>query len=300
MKHFHIQWAQTFGLAVVVMIVLTGSALPASAATSIASCPFTITAPGNYVVTADLNCAGDAIDVQSSNVSVSLNGHIITGPGTVSDWGAVKFTGSIGVKVTGAGRLNHVIIEGPGLIRKFAEGVLFLNADYCQVNLVTASSNNAGIEGLTVTYLTLGSDVTGSNADYGVFLAGSINGAVTNNDASGNLMNGIYVGATTATPGSHIGPGLNSGSSISNTVINNTANGNDEGIVIEADGSRVIGNVTNGNRIGIRAGGMGNQIFSNKSSVANAVFDLSADETACIWSLWSDNIFFTRNQVCIH
>jgi hypothetical protein len=49
------------------------------AAISIASCKFIISAPGNYVVTADLTCNGDdGIDINASNVSVNLNGHLIT------------------------------------------------------------------------------------------------------------------------------------------------------------------------------------------------------------------------------
>jgi hypothetical protein len=63
-------------------VLLTGvlSALAgghAWAVTPIPLCPFTISTPGNYVVTADLTCNGDGIDIHASNVSVNLNGHII-------------------------------------------------------------------------------------------------------------------------------------------------------------------------------------------------------------------------------
>ena len=87
-----------------VLALLAGA--QAWAVTPIASCPFIITVPGNYVVTADLTCAGSGINITSSNVTLNLNGHIITGPG---------LTATIGIYLGSATptRLDHVSISGP-------------------------------------------------------------------------------------------------------------------------------------------------------------------------------------------
>ena len=68
-----------------VLAALAGT--QARAVTPIASCPFAITAPGNYVVTADLTCAANGISITSGDVTLNLNGHIITGPGLTATIG---------------------------------------------------------------------------------------------------------------------------------------------------------------------------------------------------------------------
>src|SRR5947209_6998192 len=57
---------------------------PHAWATNITSCPFTISTSGDYHVTQDLTCSSTskpAISVNANNVTLSLDGHTITGPG---------------------------------------------------------------------------------------------------------------------------------------------------------------------------------------------------------------------------
>jgi parallel beta-helix repeat protein len=265
------------------------------AETPITACNFTINTPGTYSLTTDLTCgSGDAIDVRASQVAVKLNGHILSTPG-----GPAANVG-IDIRPT-SGRLDHVVIQGPGLIQKFGFGIYITQCDYCQIGLVTSAVNNfkgigattdagAGHENDTVTFLTVGSNQLVGNKQSGLSLGNSTSSVVQYNDASGNGY-GVAGGA----PGIVLsGPG--------NTVNNNTANGNlDSGITIGGTASRVYANTTNGNGgKGIVVAGTGNQIFSNVSSVGNAFFDMQDTNLNCDSNTWSNNIFFTRNLNCIH
>ncbi len=131
------------------------------AATPITSCPFIITTPGNYVVTADLLCKTDGIDIQASNVTVNLNGHTIQS--------VASSIGTNGIYVSslpaGASRLDHVGISGPGLIENFYFGIFIQESDYSQVSLTTVTGYSAGgIWTQNTDYLTLGGNVVTRNA----------------------------------------------------------------------------------------------------------------------------------------
>jgi parallel beta-helix repeat protein len=146
-------------------------------AVNVESCPFFIAAPGNYVVTANLTCRGDnGITIAGSNVSLNLNGHIITGSGS-----------GVGIFVSPtSGRLNHVGISGPGLIRTFSTGIEVSNTDDAQVSLVTVAGNLMGIVGASLNRFTVGSNVIARSINVGLGLQFSINTAVTGNQVVGN------------------------------------------------------------------------------------------------------------------
>jgi len=294
MRHLSVQGTRAFALSVVAIAALAGTAVPGWAATSIAGCPFAITAPGNYIVTADLNCTGDAIDISASNVSVNLNGHIITGPGadTSPIVVGINIPGTCCLNIGPSGRLNHVAIEGPGLIQNFSFGVWIGFCDFCQMSLVTAAHNgNHGLSGLSVNSLTVRSNVLAANRYFGMVLGSSVNGVIAQNDLSGNGYDGLDL-----IP--------NSGDSVANTVNNNTVNGNlRNGIRILAKNSRIYSNVTDGNGaagIVVELGYSGNQIFNNTSARGNVNFDLEDDNSSCGTNVWSDNVFFTRSLLCVH
>ena len=90
------------------LLIMAGAAQAAS--TSINSCPFVITSPGDYLLSADLICGGGTgILITSSGVTLKLEGHKITaGVGAVFAIPNV----SKNVPVTVA----RVSILGPGLI----------------------------------------------------------------------------------------------------------------------------------------------------------------------------------------
>lgn len=271
-------------LAVVTGIVfaLAGAAVPARALTSISGCPANIPASGNYQLTADLGCT---VTISASNVSLALNGHTITAP-AASD--------GIHVNVGGTGRLNHVGIQGPGLIIENSasnSGISIVNTDYSQVALVTVKGGfYGGILGTGDTFLTVGSNVLAGGSiagsgGAGVLIIACTSCTISGNDVSRNAGQGIFIGDGSA-----------------NTVNNNTANGNNSGIFVFTEpGTRVSGNVTNGNIVGILVEGPGGvQVFSNTSSRANANSDLVDLTPGCTGNLWSNNVFQTANQSCIN
>ena len=64
-----------------VLLGLGAAAGPATAATLIQMCPYTITVPDLYVLARDLDCPGDGITIAADNVHLVLAGHTLTGSG---------------------------------------------------------------------------------------------------------------------------------------------------------------------------------------------------------------------------
>jgi len=286
-----------------ILIALAGTAVPALAVTSITTCGFVISAPGNYVLNANLlNCTGDGIDVLASNVSVNLNGYIINA-GSPSSFIGVN----VGIPASPI-RLNHVGIQGSGLIKNFVAGVNITRCDYCQVALVTSAQNANGMSADHVNYINVGSNVLVANTGAGLLLSESVNGVVAYNEISGN---GSSCPGSTSLPGGGTslvvcGQGLFIEDSSANTVNNNTLSGNlANGLWQdhESQFSRIYSNVTDGNAgVGILIDGSGgNGIFNNTSSRGNGTFDLQDTNFACGTNTWGSNVFFTSNpSTCIH
>ena len=267
----------TLPVLVIALCVLFATAVPGRAATSITLCPFIIATPGNYELATDLACPAYGILINASGVSLKLNGHTITGSVGVI-YGIAVFPPT--------GRLDHVTIEGPGLIRNFEIGISVVQTDYAQVALVTSARNGEGLVATECSYLTVGSSAFVGNSDIGVAFQGS-NSVFQYNDLSGNTY-GLLIYPSGAA-----------------TVNNNTANGNRAAgiFIIQGNNSRVFANVTNGNgTVGIQVltPTSGNQIFNNTSSVGNGTVDLEDDNSpSCGSTLWNNNVFFTRSPACI-
>jgi len=267
-------------------VILLGT-FPARATTSITTCPYTISAGGNYEVDKDLTCSSsDGIDIQVSHVHLNLNGHIITGGGSNN--------GILVEPASGPGPLTDIHILGPGLVQKFFEGIEF-NAELAgsEVRNVTSAfnGNNGVVADFTgsASGLRLTENVTVSNQGLGIFLWNSTDGQLEDNDATFNLSGGIALAA---------GSG--------NELHGNRAEGNGEhGIVIEDDSTnnKVDGNATNGNSfIGIylHSGSTGQVIQSNQST-GNGSVDMEDDNApSCDSNNWHNNSFFTRSLPCIH
>ena len=285
-----------------ILIALAGTAIPAQAAfTSITTCNPAVAAPagslintpGDYSVNQDLASVGDCILITSSGVSLKLNGHIITGP----------VGANVGINVNPpSGRVDHVGIQGPGLIRNFLNGITMNNTDYSQVSQVTASANASnGINGAGSTFLTVSSNVLVQNGIWGLLLTNLTNSTVSSNEVTGNggglsvpAAGGIRVTGTADTINNNAA--LGNGSHVGTPSFN-------AGIVIGTTFSRVTGNVTDGNvlvGILVSSGATSNQIFSNTSSIGNAVNDLEDDNATCDSNLWANNNFLIRSQTCIH
>jgi len=275
----------TLAVVIGMLLGLAGTTVPAQAAfTSITTCGFNISSPGDYQLTADLTCPGAnaAINIFASGVSLKLNGHTITS--------STPQAFAYGIHVFApTGRLNHVGIQGPGKLQGFGTGIWIDTADYVQVDLITFSRNVTGLVAANDNYVTVASNIVGGSVtDNGLVLLGCTSSVITQNDASGNNTGIVVFGGGSA-----------------NTVSNNTANGNIyDGISVNlGSGTRVYGNVTNGNgSFGIEVGplGTGTQVFSNTSSLANGVSDLADDSATCSGNVWGNNVFQTANVSCIH
>jgi parallel beta-helix repeat protein len=261
----------------VTFCTLIALAVPALAVTTITCANATIAAPGNYQLTSNLACT---LSITSSGVALKLNGWTITPPANHD---------GIDINVGGGGRLNHDTVQGPGLISGLSsnvQGIHIVNTDYSLIESVTivAQPGGAGLAADGNTFLTLTSNMVGG-ANRGIGAGSCTSCVISSNDASGNFT-GIFV---------------SSGSN--NTVNNNTANGNTGfGIIItNENGTRVYGNITNGNTgYGIAVQGPGVQIFSNISSQANGADDMLDGSITCSGDYWSNNVFLTSNQTCIH
>ncbi len=161
--------------------------------TIINSVPYTISAPGNYVLGSNLtysSAAGAAITILSSNVTLDLGGHYLYFPGTP--------TSNVGVYVHNAG---NVIIQN-GIIAVFFYGV------YIEHTGGTALNTGDIVENLKLTNVTYGAvliTVAGSivrnnqitstsngTSGAGIFISGS-----GGNLVSGNVISGFDAGVDT-------------------------------------------------------------------------------------------------------
>jgi hypothetical protein len=156
-----------------VSLALVGIAAPMQAQISITTCPYMITAPGNYAVGMSLSCgSGESIYIESSNVQLTLNGHTITGPGGLG--------GNVGIAVDPLGvGLSGIQIQGPGLVENFNIGIDINqnggNDNNIQISKVTAAFNVYGLLAANVTGLQLQQSVFANNSTYGVLLENSTN-----------------------------------------------------------------------------------------------------------------------------
>jgi nitrous oxidase accessory protein NosD len=155
----------------------------------ISSVPYTITAPGTYVLGSNLtysSAAGAAITILSSNVTLDLAGHYLYFPGTP--------TSNVGVYVHNAG---NVIIQN-GIIAVFTYGVYFDRTGGTALN-----SGNI-VQNLRLTNITVGVvlfTVAGSivrNNQIASLTAGSGTGIYISgsggNLVSGNVISGFSEG----------------------------------------------------------------------------------------------------------
>jgi parallel beta-helix repeat protein len=145
---------------------------PRAWAIDISSCPITITTPGVYHVTQDLNCSGGgaAIQVNADNVTVLLDGHTITGPGSMVSSADAVFVNGDNCSVSG------------GMIQNFDTAVN-LEGSSCSASGLTITHCNFGVElggnGETAS----GNMITG--ADIGI-LIGEVENTVTGNTCNNN------------------------------------------------------------------------------------------------------------------
>jgi hypothetical protein len=270
------------------LLVIAGAV---QAATFINTCPFVITSPGDYLLSADLICGGgDGITIKTGGVSLRLEGHRIT-----AGVGANRAI----VATTQFGLLQNISILGPGLITNdggntFSAGVFLVFVAFSEVSGITVLGSGTGMFTAECTSLTVTANTFGRN-NVGLDLEDLNVSTISKNDVSGNGT-GIFVDFESGPAG---------------TVSHNVINGNTGvGVVISA----IVGiatfqnNVVSGNgQYGIlveRVPPPGQNVFglevTNNTSLANGKFDLFDGSAVCAGAVWSGNTFFNADQSCIH
>ncbi len=252
-------------------ILLTGTVF-ASGVIDIAYSPYTISKPGSYIVVKDLTTAQNlnCFIVNTSDVTIDLNGHTIYGPGqngsggsgiysaagnniTITNGTFSNFNGYgidlpvaqahiSKVKIVGCNtgiRVDGGLIENNLVTENGDYGIVCGNAFYPAVIMNNVVSNNDNLEGgifdFPAIFVTTNCDIIGNNV-------------------TGNLADGIYV--------------TNNNCKITgNTVINNT--GYDGAIYVTGNTCIITGNNVNSNSGvgGIMVGGNNCTITGN--NVAN-------------------------------
>ena len=220
----------------------------------------------------------DCIDINTSNVTIDLNGHTLYGAGTT--------LGTVGTGIYDLNTLgsNNISIFN-GTVRDFYFYGIFLYGSQVQVSRVNVSYNREN--GIVIN----SGSVFDCNASYNTVdgIACENGGIIRNNNATNNGSYGIYCGGGggTVISGNNLSynnsDGINGGNAtifnnfayynhgngitITNGVVeNNTADSNYNGIT--AQGSMIIGNFCHQNN----TGGAGIQAFYNNTIENNTVY----------------------------
>jgi parallel beta-helix repeat protein len=239
------------GRATLALVPLTALLLSnvghAAPATAITTCPFFITTPGQYYLAMDLTCPpGFGITIQASNVYLQLGGHTLQG--LSSEKGIVAFNSTA------------ILIQGPGTITGFQDGLYFLDVDFSKVIQVTATRNTVGFVVIHSTNNVFQGNVATQNHFFGISMTGSGE----------------------------------------NTIVNNLVMNNEVGIdLIFANLNKIYANTATSNTSrGISLRGTQNEIGGN-TALSNAVEDMFDSAPNCDDNRWRGNRFGTANQSCI-
>ena len=225
--------------------ITIGRALAATP-TAVTTCGMVINTPGSYQLANDLlNCPGDGIDIVSSNVTLILNGHQISG----TDNGAEGNTYGIAVGIGVATGVSQVKINGPAIISNFGQsGLGFEGVSSSSAVGVTSTGNkfgftvNAAFGAGNPSLRSVGNKFNGNTATANLGHGFTLNGADQNtfrgNDSSGNGLippgdgfllfdaTGNIVGGNTFNQNSGSGVLAQAGTGTQNTIRGNTAQGN--------------------------------------------------------------------------
>jgi hypothetical protein len=228
--------------------------------TAITTCPFVITEPGQYYLANDLlecprvGIETIGIDIQASHVHLRLDGHRI--------WGALG-------RGAGIRAINQtdILIQGPGSINLFDDGLAFQNVDFSTVVQVTARGNRVGVlldHGSN--NLLQGNEAGAGDLGFGIEIIGSENKVISNLvPVDGRLGRGIALLGGAELNEVH-----------ANIVTGTTFSA--EGILVQRFSTQ-------------------NNIAGN-TALANDV-DMQDENPDCDDNQWHGNRFDTANQSCI-
>jgi parallel beta-helix repeat protein len=265
------------------LVVLAGTV---QAATFINTCPFVITSPGVYLLSADLACPGGGgaavgITITSSHVTLKLEGHTIRSLAPMGFAISTTETAVTDVHILGPGRIST---SSPTSI--FVTGVSLGRVTDSEVSGITVQGTTVGIvadntTGLTFTKNTLAGGTVGIDA---------IN--LTSSTISENVASECTTGIDIS--GGATGPPV--------MLSRNTVNGNrNTGVSIGPGVVRAQNNIISGNStVGIYVTGATALEITNNTVLANGTYDLIDSDPDCRGTVWSSNTFFVANRSCIH
>jgi len=229
------------------MVLLLSNVGHAAPPTAITTCDFRIDTPGQYYLATDLTCPGTGILILASDVHLRLEGHTLQGLSRFSE----------GIEVLNA---TGIVIQGPGTITGFGDGVTLGSVDSSRVIEVTATGNKT----------------------YGFALLFSSNNLFQGNVATLNSLGiGIFEGNE-------------------NMLINNFLMNNSRGIdLFVAHLNKFYANIANSNVLGFNlVASTQNEIHGN-TALSNSDQDMFDTAPDCDDNQWQGNRFETANQPCI-
>lgn len=218
--------ATVVGAALALAVVLGATSAPrAGARRATLTCGSTITA--STTLTADLTgCAGDAVHIGASHVTLNLNGHLIGSNGsgatavvvnsgatnaTVENGRITGFNTGVGVQAA-SGKVQAIRAWNNSF------GVVVQNADSTVVTGNTLFDNLAqGIRVFSGQKVQIIGNALRENTDDGVFVqAAAVNATISGNKAISNGSNGIDVDGA----GAHITGNIANGNTVDGILVN--------------------------------------------------------------------------------
>ena len=245
------------------LIVVAGVALGLAACQPSGDCGRVLT--GDTTLQADvLNCPGDGLVVGADGIVVRLNGHTVDG---------TEAAGSAGIRLAGH---DDVVVQGPGRITQFADGVFVANGLRNRIRDLTSTDNGFGIHLVDAdANRVVRNDArdnlgSGANPPLGVRRAG-----ILLESSDGNLVEGNQLFQDAG------GPGVALVGSSSNRVLDNVARNSDSPDVWLRRSHRnvVAGNHSTGsNVVAIELQG------SNDNLVEDNVASTNESEGITVWA----------------
>jgi parallel beta-helix repeat protein len=298
----------TFALSLFATWIVPGSL---DAATPVVCGDNLSTAGGQYTLTSDVICSNNpAITISAANVSLTLAGHTLTGPGAGTSTG-------IGILIAA---VPGVHVNG-GTVTGFLIGIDLDGSTDAHVNGMTIIGNVTGVALLSANGNHINGNNISNNTQLGVLLQNSATNAFNTNVISGNGQNQVDGGialysssynlitsntlADDGLVGVFIDP-LSTYNTVKSCIASTSNPGqlpspNRTGILVAGSNNLIQGNTTNYNQYGIWLTGPSskNTIQSNVA-IGNWQTDLR-DDTTCNNNKWKSNTFVTASpaNVCI-
>jgi Right handed beta helix region len=238
------------------MLLIGGLCGRASADTAVSSCQ-TLSAPGNYFLTANLSSVGDCLVIGADNVAIDLKGKTITGNGT-------------GSGITDGGIDRDVAIIANGKIRNFNRGIYLSASGSAIISNVNSSGNTA--DGIFIDRCcnTLNSDTANNNGGNGIDIT-SDDSSLSNIVANGNGGDGVFVTQCCntlvgSTASNNSGNGVEMGNCCNFVISSKIQNNSGDGISLEEDDGVIKSNTSNNAGDGMDFSSTVNLVTSSKSN----------------------------------